>query len=215
MTTPKAVFWDMDGTLIDSEPLHERSLIAALKALGIRPPADLHARVVGVAAQPVYDMLVAEHGLSVSFPEWIERKYAHYLRNLGTLEAREGAVEVYRELETMGIPQVIVSNSDRIVVDANMKAIGLKKPRTKSICRNDVRLPKPDPEPYLRAAFLVGVEPADCAVVEDSVPGATAGVEAGMRTLLWTQEPVAPPPGAVLLLTPGELRYHLGLQRSM
>lgn len=214
MDTPKAVFWDMDGTLIDSEPLHERSLAAALKALGIKPPADLHTRVVGVAAQPVYDMLVEEHGLAVPFAEWIERKYEFYLRNTDKLRARRGAVEVFRDLERLGIPQVIVSNSDRIVVEANMKALGLAKPKTKSICRNDVRLPKPDPEPYLRAAFLVGVEPADCAVVEDSVPGATAGVEAGMRTLLWAQEPTAPPVGAVLLLTADELRHHLGLRRA-
>lgn len=213
MTMPKAVFWDMDGTLIDSEPLHERSLVAALKMLGIKPPADLHARVVGVAAQPVYEMLVDEHGLSVSFEEWIDRKYAHYLRNTAQLKARAGGLEIYRELEAMGVHQVIVSNSDRIVVDANMKALGLKKPKAKSICRNDVRMPKPDPEPYLRAAFLVGVDAVDCAVVEDSVPGAQAGVEAGMRTLLWAQEPLAPPAGAVLVLTPEELRYHLGLQQ--
>lgn len=211
MVKPKAVFWDMDGTLIDSEPLHERSLLAALKALKIKPPEDLHSKVVGVAARPVYDMMVAEHDLSISFDEWIERKYAHYLRNVASLRAREGALEVWRALDSEGIPQVIVSNSDRIVVDANMKALGLKKPVTKSISKNDVRNAKPHPEPYLRAAYLVGVDPADCAVVEDSVPGATAGVEAGMRTLLWAQEPLAPPTGAILVLTHDELRYQLGL----
>lgn len=212
MITPKAVFWDMDGTLIDSEPLHERSLLAALKALRIQPPADFHSNIVGVAARPIYDMLVAQHGLAVSFEDWINKKYAHYLRNVGSLRAREGAVETFRDLEALGTAQVIVSNSDRLVVDANMKAIGLRQPVTRSISRNDIRNPKPDPEPYLRAAYLVGVELRDCVVVEDSVPGATAGIEAGMRTLLWTQEPVAPPAGAILVLTPEELRYHLGLQ---
>ncbi|EBV3599999.1 HAD family phosphatase [Salmonella enterica subsp. enterica serovar Virchow] len=204
----------MDGTLIDSEPLHERSLVAALRALGIDPPKDLHSRVVGVAARPVYDMFVAEHGLSIPFAEWIERKYAHYLANTHELLARPGAVEAYRALEQRGVPQVIVSNSDRIIVDTNMNALGLTRPAAKSISRADVRNPKPDPEPYLRAAYLVGVDPGDCAVIEDSVPGATAGVEAGMRTYLWAPEPTTPPAGAVLVLTPEELFYHLGLSEQ-
>ena len=47
---PKAVYWDMDGTLVDSEPLHESRWSAALRSVGIEPPADLHERVLGVAA---------------------------------------------------------------------------------------------------------------------------------------------------------------------
>lgn len=209
--TPKAVFWDMDGTLIDSEPLHEQSLVEALRSEGIEPPADLHERIVGVAAGPVYEMLSEELGLKLPFSEWIVRKYQHYLRNVGTLKARQGAVEAFVDLHKLGIPQVIVSNSDRLVVNANMHAIGLDWPRQRSISRNDMRNPKPSPEPYLHAAELTGVEPAECAVVEDSWTGATAGVEAGMKTLLWMQEPMDPPAGAILLLTADELRYHLGL----
>ncbi|RUX71366.1 HAD family phosphatase, partial [Mesorhizobium sp. M2A.F.Ca.ET.040.01.1.1] len=53
--TPKAVFWDMDGTLVDSEPLHEAALVAALRSVGIAPPHDLHERVLGIAAWPVYE----------------------------------------------------------------------------------------------------------------------------------------------------------------
>ena len=209
--TPKAVFWDMDGTLIDSEPLHEKSLIAALKSVGIKPPEDLHQRVVGVAAGPVYEMLRDEFGLALPFKEWIVRKYDHYMKHVKSLKPRKGAVEIFRLLEERGIPQVIVSNSDRMVVDANLEAIGLYKPTLKSISRNDMRAAKPDPEGYLRAAFLVGVDPADCAAIEDSFTGATAGVEAGMKTFFWVQEPSQPPAGAVLLLTANELRHHLGL----
>lgn len=209
--TPKAVFWDMDGTLIDSEPLHERSLVAALKSVGIQPPGDLHERVIGVAALPVYEMLRDEFGLSLPFNEWIVRKYDHYFKNVHTLKPRQGAVEIFKLLHERGTSQAIVSNSDRLVVNANMKALGLDWPTLKSISRNDVRNPKPDPEPYTHAAWLLGVDPADCCVVEDSWTGATAGVEAGMKTLLWVQEPSQPPAGAVLLLTADELRYHLGL----
>lgn len=212
--TPKAVFWDMDGTLIDSEPLHQKSLEAALTSVGIQPPQDLHDRIVGVAAFPVYQMLRDEMGLQLPFDEWIVRKYDHYFRHVHTLKARPGAVEIFRQLHAVGMPQVIVSNSDRLVVGANIGAIGLNWPALRSISRNDVRNPKPDPEPYLRAAWLVGVEPAECCVVEDSWTGAMAGVEAGMKTLQWVQELSDPPSGAILLVTPDEVRYHLGLPQQ-
>lgn len=209
--TPKAVFWDMDGTLIDSEPLHARSLEAALRSLDIEPPGDLHARVVGVAAGPVFEMLRDELGLQLTFQDWIARKYSHYMAHLHELQPREGALEIFAELEQMGVAQVIVSNSDRKVVDTNMRVLGIDRPAIRSISRNDVRQAKPEPEPYLRAAFLIGVDPGNCAVVEDSVAGATAGVEAGMQTYLWVQENYLPLPGAVLLSTANELRRHLGL----
>ena len=61
--TPKAVFWDMDGTLTDSEPLHEAALIAALRSAGVTPPSDLHERVLGISAWPVYEMMRDEFGI--------------------------------------------------------------------------------------------------------------------------------------------------------
>ena len=97
--TPKAVYWDMDGTLIDSEPLHLESLIFGLKSLGIAPPPDLHQRVLGVAAMPVYEMLRDEFGLQLCFEEWIPRKYTHYLENAPRLQARPGALEIFRDLK--------------------------------------------------------------------------------------------------------------------
>jgi len=72
--TPKAVFWDMDGTLVDSEPLHEAALVAAMRNVGLKPPADLHERVLGVAAWPVYEMMRDEFGLDLPFDDWIMRK---------------------------------------------------------------------------------------------------------------------------------------------
>ena len=83
--TPKAVFWDMDGTLVDSEPLHEAALVAALRSVGIAPPTNLHDRVLGVAAWPVYEMLRDQFGLGLPFDDWIVRKYDHYLPLAETL----------------------------------------------------------------------------------------------------------------------------------
>lgn len=208
---PKAVYWDMDGTLIDSEPLHLESLIFGLKSLGIAPPPDLHQRVLGVAAMPVYEMLRDEYGLRLSFEDWIPRKYTHYLENAPRLLARPGALEIFRELKAGGVAQAVVSNSDRMVVNANMAALGLHEAGMRSIARNDVRNGKPDPEPYLRAAWLTGVDPAESVVMEDSVPGAMAGLAAGMRTVFWPEAPRGGPPGALVAESAADVRKMLGL----
>ncbi|SFT66063.1 haloacid dehalogenase superfamily, subfamily IA, variant 3 with third motif having DD or ED [Mesorhizobium sp. YR577] len=211
MMMPQAVFWDMDGTLIDSEPLHEQALVAVLKSLGITPPADLHDRVLGIAAFPVYEMLHDEFGLKLAFDDWIVRKYVYYMEHVGTLKPRPGAVEVFRDLRAQGTQQAVVSNSDRLVVEANMRVIGIDRPGMKTVTRNDVRLGKPDPEPFLRAAWLAEVDPSGACVVEDSWTGASAGVAAGMRTLFWPQQPAEAPPGAIYVASAEELRGHLGL----
>ncbi|MER8725269.1 HAD family phosphatase [Mesorhizobium sp. M1027] len=209
--TPKAVFWDMDGTLVDSEPLHEAALIAALHSVGIVPPADLHDRVLGIAAWPVYEMLRDEFGLDLPFDDWIVRKYDHYLPMAETLTPRRGAIEIFNELRALGIPQAVVSNSDRLIVDANLRAVGLVYPGMKTVSRNDVREGKPHAEPFLRAAWLADVDPAEAVAVDDSVTGAAAGLAAGMKTIFWPEVPMEGPPGAIVINSADELRAELGL----
>ena len=208
---PKAVLWDMDGTLVDSEPLHEQALVSALHSVGIAAPTDLHDRVVGQAAVPVYEMMRDEFGLSLPFHAWIRRKYEHYLPHAAGVLGRPGAIEIFRAVHRLGIAQAIVSNSDRLVVDANLRAVGLMEPGLKTISRNDVREGKPSPEPYLRAAWLLDVEPATCFVMEDSPTGALAGIAAGMQTIFWPQAPMAGPDGALAAETAEDVRRLLGL----
>ncbi|SFN60433.1 haloacid dehalogenase superfamily, subfamily IA, variant 3 with third motif having DD or ED [Mesorhizobium sp. NFR06] len=209
--TPKAVFWDMDGTLVDSEPLHEAALVAALRSVGVAPPVDLHQRVLGVAAWPVYEMLRDEFGLGLPFDDWIVRKYDHYLPLAETLKPRPGAIEVFNELRALGVEQAVVSNSDRLIVDANLTAVGLTYPGMRTVSRNDVIEGKPFPEPFLRAAYLAGVDPADAVAVDDSRTGAMAGLAAGMKTIFWPEAPMEGPPGAIAINSAEELRRELGL----
>ena len=208
---PKAVYWDMDGTLIDSEPLHEQALIAVLKSLGITPPADLHDRVIGIAARPVYDMMRDEFGLKLPFDDWILRKYVYYMEHSAQLKPRPGAVEIFRDLKAAGVQQAVVSNSDRLIVEINLRSIGLEAPGFKAVTRNDVRDGKPDPEPFLRAAYLTGVDPAESCVIEDSPTGSRAGIAAGMHTLFWPQQPMTCPDGAIYMDSLEALREFLEL----
>ena len=105
----------------------------------------------------------------------------------------------------------MVSNSDRLIVDANLRAVGLQYPGMKTVSRNDVREGKPSPEPFLRAAWLAGVDPAKSAVMEDSFTGACAGLAAGMRTIFWPEAPMPGPDGAEFATSPDEVRVLLGI----
>ena len=200
---PRAVLWDIDGTLALSEPFHLRALqVVAREHYGIDLPDSFHERLVGRTAEEAFVLICEHYGLEEDFGRWVARKYRLYVETAPEIPARPGALEAFRALQAAGVPQALVSNSDRIVVDANIRSLGLLVPRLVSVTVNDVRRGKPDPEPYLRAAHLLAVEPAACAVVEDSPTGARSGLAAGMRVLAWP-EPENPhfvfPEGAVVV----------------
>ncbi len=190
------VLWDMDGTLVDSEPLHEAALVRALHDQGISPPDDFHRYIVGRDAREVHVWCREHLGLTLDLRAWLHLKYRSYFTAVADLQSRDGAVEFFEQLRDQGFAQAIVSNSDRMVVSANLDAVDLTDPGLITVSRNDVRDGKPGPEPYRRAAWLLRVKPEDCIVVEDSVTGAAAGLAAGMHTMFWPQTDMAAPEGA-------------------
>ncbi len=190
------ILWDVDGTLVDSEPLHEAALIKALHDLGLEPPADFHQHIVGRDAREVHQWCRRHLGLDLDLRDWLQRKYRTYFASAANLKPRAGAVALFHELREEGYDQAIVSNSDRMVVNANLDAVGLSEPGLITVSRNDVRDGKPGPEPYLRAAWLLRTDPGRCRVVEDSVTGAKAGLAAGMRTMFWPESDAVTPEGA-------------------
>ncbi len=191
MTTssPRAFLLDIDGTLVLSERFHFRTIRETAAEYGMGLPDSFLPEMVGRSAEETFELIRARYGLDESFGRWVERKYRRYLGLADGVPPRPGAVEAFGALREAGVPQALVSNSDRIVVEANIRAMGLLVPRLVTVTINDVRRGKPDPDCYLRAAHLLGVEPEVCVVVEDSPTGARAGLAAGMRVLAWPEDP--------------------------
>ncbi len=185
--SPCAVLFDMDGTLIDSEPFHYETLLKAIVAFSGAVPENFENRVTGTTIADCHAMLRNETGFTADLDAFVKAKYAAYVEGAIRLKFRPGAAEILAYLDRVGIPYAIVSNSDRILMDANLRAVGLRRPDFISVSRNDVREGKPAAEPYLRGAYLLGVEPSQCIVVEDSVPGAHAGLAAGMTVIGWPE----------------------------
>ncbi len=205
--TKSAVLFDMDGTLVDSEPLHHATFIEAVLALGGEIPDGFAARLTGKTIADCHEALRRETGFAADLDALVAAKYAAYIRGAAALKLRPGAAAVLDFLDRAGVAYAIVSNSDRMLADANLRAVGLQRPGLVSVTRNDVREGKPAAEPYLRGGWLLGAAPEDCLVVEDSAPGALAGLAAGMTVVAWPEphRADAPFPAGVEMAAPDDL----------
>lgn len=194
-----AVLWDLDGTLVDSEPLHSQATAAALDGLGLRPPVGYGHDLLGVSEEGVHSALIERVGLSLGRTAWRELKWSHYEALLKDLKPRSTTLPALQQLSAMNVPMAVVSNSTRPEVDLALAATGLAPLFAVTISRDDVSVGKPDPEGYLTAAQRLGVSPSVCLVVEDSVPGTLAALAAGMTTVFHPQHVGPAPEGAIML----------------
>jgi HAD superfamily hydrolase (TIGR01509 family) len=180
MSLFRAVAWDIDGTLIDSEPLHHRSLVAASAALGA-DLSDLEPDAFrGVHAIDIWKALKPRFPAGSLFDTWIAGIEGYYVEHASELEPVPGALEAMRELAARGVAQACVSNSGRTIVDANIRALGIGKIIAFSLSLDDVSAGKPDPEPFREAARRLGAEPHATVAVEDSGAGARSARAAGL-----------------------------------
>lgn len=176
----RAVAWDIDGTLIDSEPLHQRALIAASAALGVDLSDIDPEAFLGIHAIDIWKALEPRFPAGSLFETWIAAIEGYYVEHAGELEPNPGAIETMRELAERRVAQACVSNSGRTIVDANIKALGVGKLIAFSLSLDDVSSGKPDPEPFREAARRLGAEPHATVAVEDSGAGARSARAAGL-----------------------------------
>jgi sugar-phosphatase len=171
-----AVLFDMDGTLVDSIGSVERSWVRFSQEYGVDPALLLGFH--GVPARGVLEALLPEVDQEVAFAriETIE------VEDVEGVEALPGAVCSLETLAAQGIPTAIVTSASRPLFAARVGASGLRAPNA-VVTADDVERGKPAPDPYLAAAEALGVDPADCLVVEDAVSGIRSGLAAGCATL--------------------------------
>jgi HAD superfamily hydrolase (TIGR01509 family) len=176
----RAVAWDIDGTLIDSEPLHHRALVAASLALGTDLSDIPDQAFRGVHMHDVWDILRPRLRSDLSRDDWLRAIDKHYAANLDALIPIVNAIAAVHTLAEMGVPQVCVSNSGRAVVDANLAALGIAEDICFSISFDDVTEGKPSPQPYLLACEKLDLPPQEVVAVEDSNSGALSARRAGL-----------------------------------
>ncbi|MBB5489790.1 HAD superfamily hydrolase (TIGR01509 family) [Nocardiopsis metallicus] len=180
----QAVLLDMDGTLIESEHLWGEAEAELTAELGGVWTAEDHEANVGNAAEPVGRYIIERTGAHHMSPRQVaDMLYARFLAKLeGGAELRPGAKELVTMLAEAGIPAVLVTSTERALVETAIDGIGLDS-FVDSIAGDEVDANKPHPDPYLRAARRLGADPRRCVAVEDSVVGVASAADAGCLTI--------------------------------
>jgi len=190
----QAVFLDMDGTLIESEGLWNESEAELVAELGGVWTEEDHRRNVGNAAEPVGRYIIELTGAHHLSPRQVaDQLYARFRSKLAEgAEVRPGAHELVRLLADSPVPVVLVTSTERSLIETSIKRIGLDL-FDDSVAGDEVTANKPHPDPYLRAARRLGVDPGRCVAVEDSVVGVTSAADAGCVTIAIPNHVSVPP----------------------
>ena len=198
---PAAVLWDMDGTLVDSEKVWTVSLADTARWLGGELSQAARDDMVGSNMPRTLVIMFDDLGLPRD-AERIAGAEAFLTRRTEELfadglEWRPGALEALRTVRAAGWPTALVTNTGRALTELALDGIG-REHFTVTVCGDEVPRGKPDPDPYLRAAELLGVAAGECLAVEDSPTGALAAQRAGAVVLVVPCEvPVPTGPGRV------------------
>jgi HAD superfamily hydrolase (TIGR01509 family) len=183
----RAVLWDLDGTLVDSEKLWDVSMHALYERLGGVLTPQVRAATVGGSTERVMRMVFADLGLQPDDDEMARAAdwllgYTAELFDRG-LPFCDGARELLEALYAEAIPMALVTNTRRALTERALNSIG-RHYFSATVCGDEVAYGKPAPDPYQRAAALLGEPPGRCLAIEDSVTGAASAESAGCPVLV-------------------------------
>jgi HAD superfamily hydrolase (TIGR01509 family) len=216
---PAAVLWDMDGTLVDTEPYWMGAEYALVAEHGGSWSEEQAHALVGNPLPVSAEYLQRSGGVDLPPEVIVERLLEQVVADVRRhLPWRPGAQELLEALRAADVPCALVTMSYARLTEAVVSAL---PPGTFSavVAGDQVRHGKPHPEPYLTAALRLGVAPEDCVAIEDSRTGAASAHAAGAAVVAVPHVvPVPPGPGLVVVdtlegLTPAELARLAGLAR--
>ena len=177
------VIFDLDGTLVDSEPNYHEAGRRVLAAHGVRDFTwEEHTRFIGVGTRETMETLRTEHGIEAPVEQLLEEKNRAYLELAGrSTRVFPGMLSLVHRLHSAGHRTGVASGSSREAIEAVLRCAGLSELLPVRVSAEEVAHGKPEPDVFLEAARRLGARPADCVVLEDAPPGAAAARRAGMR----------------------------------
>lgn len=182
MRTP-AVIFDLDGTLVDSEPNYHEASRRLLASYGVDGYTwERHADFIGISTEDTLAELRREYRIEAPVAELLDVLNRHYLE---LARARTEVFPRMRELvvalRAAGNPLAVASGSSPAAIEAALAGTGLDALIGVTVSAEEVARGKPEPDVFVETARRLGVAAGDCVVLEDAPPGALAAARAGMR----------------------------------
>jgi HAD superfamily hydrolase (TIGR01509 family) len=179
-----AMVFDMDGVLLDSEPLHFKALATVLGAEGVELAMPEFEEFIGTTTESMFLELVARHALARPVSDYIARYDTEILRLLrDPRPPAPGVLELLSAARSTGLRLALASSSRRVWIDATLRSIGLAYAFDAIASGDQVTHSKPHPEIYLLAAERLAVAAERCLAIEDSPNGVQSARRAGMSVI--------------------------------
>lgn len=181
----KAVIFDMDGVIVDSEPIHFKSDILTMRHYGKHITEEELSYYIGISNPDMWKDLREKFALEVSVEELLETQFAYKKQLIGDkkLEPINGIKDLLDELKSRGIRIGLASSSSREFIELMLSNLGIDEYFEVVISGEEVQRGKPFPDIFIKAAQGLGVDPLDCLVIEDSGHGVKAAKSAGMKCI--------------------------------
>lgn len=180
-----AVVFDMDGLIFDTEILYRDAIIAAASDRGHDMPMSLYLATIGLSGKDTRALLSDRYGPLFDFDSfWSAASERFHMSTKDQLRLKPGVVELLDALDVAGLPRAIATSSSHDAVRDHLTAHGILDRFQAVVAQGDYARGKPDPEPFLKAAERLGVQPELCLALEDSYNGVRAACGAGMMTIM-------------------------------
>jgi len=184
----KAVIFDMDGVLIDSEKIHAQVETKMFESLGLDISEEEYAGFLGMSMVGLWSKVKDKYGLKEEVGELVKlntQMFYDFIEG-DSMDPIDGVESFIQELLNEDIKIAVATSSREEMMNSMLKLIGLDKYFENRTNADDIDNCKPDPEIYLKAAKKLGVSPGECVAIEDATNGVLAACSAGMKVVGFT-----------------------------
>jgi len=188
----KAVLFDMDGVIVDTEPLHKQAYFLMFSKVGIEISQELYNSYTGQSTIDICKDLVTKFNLSFAATDLVTYKRAFFkelfFSDKNDLQLLDGVLDLIKDYYANGITLVLASSASMVTIDNVFNKFDLNPYFKGKISGADLKASKPHPEIFLKAADIAGFKKEECLVIEDSTNGIRAAYDGGIYCVAYKSE---------------------------